>query len=207
MYLRGRARRGPTLREAVLMHAVCPARARPVDREHPDLVGEDGAGRHAARARGGRQRCRRDPHERVDHPCGGGRIRSGDAAGAARIHHSRSRTIAPATHHPLHRCAGRIAAAPLSVPPSWPNPSIAARDDSSATRPCRWCGPASDERFESPLRRTDRSAKEVILTFATLLHERKRGVRRCERCRGVVDASAGWSAVGHSLSSADGRRR
>ena len=83
-----------------------PARARSVDREHPDLVGEDGAGRDAPRTRGGCQRCRRNPHERVDYPGGGSRIRSGDAAGAARIHHPRGRTIAPATHHPLLRRAG-----------------------------------------------------------------------------------------------------
>ena len=63
MYLRGRARRGPTLREAVLMHAVARLTPRSVDREYPDVVGEDGAGRNAPRARGRRQRRRRDSHE------------------------------------------------------------------------------------------------------------------------------------------------
>ena len=82
-----------------------PARPRPLDRERPDLVGEDGAGRDAARARGRRQRRRRDPDERIHHPRGGGRIRAGDAPGAARSRHPRSRAVAPATHHPLHRSA------------------------------------------------------------------------------------------------------
>ena len=42
MYLRGAARRGPTFREAVLMHAVGAARAASPRHEHPDVLGQDG---------------------------------------------------------------------------------------------------------------------------------------------------------------------
>ena len=44
MYLRGQARTGPTLREAVLMHAVARLALHPLHPQHPDLLGEDGAG-------------------------------------------------------------------------------------------------------------------------------------------------------------------
>ena len=47
IYLKGRARRGPTFREAVLMHAVARLVLHPVDRQHPGLVGEDGPRRRA----------------------------------------------------------------------------------------------------------------------------------------------------------------
>ena len=44
IYLKGCARRGPTWREAVLMHAVARLALHPVIAEHPDLVGQDGTG-------------------------------------------------------------------------------------------------------------------------------------------------------------------
>ena len=43
MYLKGAARRGPTFREAVLMHAVARLALHPHVTEHPDLLGQDGA--------------------------------------------------------------------------------------------------------------------------------------------------------------------
>jgi len=67
IYLKGRARRGPTWREAVLMHAV--ARLA-LHRQHPDLVGQDGQRRCRLLPRGRRQRSRRHPDEREHHPCG-----------------------------------------------------------------------------------------------------------------------------------------
>ena len=42
LWRKGRARSGPTLREAVLMHAVARLVLHPADPEHPDLVGQDG---------------------------------------------------------------------------------------------------------------------------------------------------------------------
>ena len=42
IYLQRKARRGPTFREALLMHAVGPHRLPRLDRQHPGVVGEDG---------------------------------------------------------------------------------------------------------------------------------------------------------------------
>ena len=43
MYLRGLARKGPTLREAILMHAVARLGLASADHEHSDVLGENGA--------------------------------------------------------------------------------------------------------------------------------------------------------------------
>ena len=56
IYLKGRARRGPTFREAVLMHAVCRLVLHPFICEHPGLLGENGPGGHASLPPGGRER-------------------------------------------------------------------------------------------------------------------------------------------------------
>ena len=42
LWRKGRTRSGPTLREAVLMHAVARLVLHPLIGEHPDLVGQDG---------------------------------------------------------------------------------------------------------------------------------------------------------------------
>ena len=42
IYLKGQARKGPTFREAVLMHAVARLVLDPAHRQHPGLLGEDG---------------------------------------------------------------------------------------------------------------------------------------------------------------------
>ena len=42
MYLEGAARRGPTFREAVLMHAVARLALHPPHHQHPDVLGQDG---------------------------------------------------------------------------------------------------------------------------------------------------------------------
>ena len=55
MYLRGAARRGPTFREAVLMHAVARTRAAPPRHEHPDVLGQDGTSRRGGVPQGRRQ--------------------------------------------------------------------------------------------------------------------------------------------------------
>ena len=61
---RASARRGPTFREAVLMHAVARLVLHPRDHQHPGLVGEDGPGRRRDLPRRGRQRPRRHADER-----------------------------------------------------------------------------------------------------------------------------------------------
>ena len=50
MYRAGPRAPGPTFREAVLMHAVARLVAAPADHQHPDLVGQDGAGGRARSA-------------------------------------------------------------------------------------------------------------------------------------------------------------
>ena len=76
---KGRARRGPTFGEALLMHAVGRLALAPADRERPGLVGEGRARGRARGARRRRQRPRRDADERVDLARG----RRGVGAGAA----------------------------------------------------------------------------------------------------------------------------
>ena len=48
IYLKGQSRKGPTFREAVLMHAVARLALDPAHHQHPDLVGEDGPRRRRA---------------------------------------------------------------------------------------------------------------------------------------------------------------
>ena len=80
IYLRGRARSGPTYREAVLMHAVARLAVASARDQHPDLVGQDGAGRREGLSRCRRQRCRRHADEREHHQRRRRRARRGDAA-------------------------------------------------------------------------------------------------------------------------------
>ena len=50
IYLKGQARKGPTFREAVLMHAVARLALDPRHPQHPGLLGEDGPRRRGAAA-------------------------------------------------------------------------------------------------------------------------------------------------------------
>ena len=56
IYLKGRARKGPTFREAMLMHAVARLVLASGDHQHPGVLGEDGARRRGAVPVGRRQR-------------------------------------------------------------------------------------------------------------------------------------------------------
>ena len=80
IYLKGRARRGPTWREAVLMHAVARLVLAPGHHQHPDLLGQDGERGCGLLPRSRRQRSRRHPDEREHHPCRRCGARPGDAA-------------------------------------------------------------------------------------------------------------------------------
>ncbi len=80
IYLKGRARRGPTYREAVLMHAVARLVLHPLITQYPDLLGQDGRGRRRRLPRGRRQRSRRHADEREHHPRRRRGARPGDAA-------------------------------------------------------------------------------------------------------------------------------
>ena len=70
MYLKGRARRGPTFREAVLMHAVARLALAPGDSEHPGVVGEDGTRGRDRLPERRLQRPRRHVDERKHHARG-----------------------------------------------------------------------------------------------------------------------------------------
>ena len=59
MYRQGLARRGPTFREAVIMHSIARLVLHPADHQHPDLVGEDGPGGRRDLPERRRQRSRR----------------------------------------------------------------------------------------------------------------------------------------------------
>ena len=68
MYLRGQARRGPTFREALLMHSVARLVLHPHITSIQTSLGEDGTARRGAGAAGRRQRPRRDADERKHQP-------------------------------------------------------------------------------------------------------------------------------------------
>ena len=82
IYLQGRARRGPTFRETLLVHAVARLAL------HPEITNVQaswvklGPEWHAAGARGRGERPRRHAYERVDLALGRRGLRAGDAAGA-----------------------------------------------------------------------------------------------------------------------------
>ena len=80
IYLKGRARRGPTFGEALLLHAVARLALHPLIHERAGELGEARARRREAGARRRRQRPRRDAHERVDLPRGGLGVGPGAAA-------------------------------------------------------------------------------------------------------------------------------
>ena len=108
MYLKGRARRGPTFREAVLMHAVARLALHPVI---PNIqaswvkMGHEGV---IACLNAGLQRPRRHADEREHHARGGCRARPGDVAGRdARDDRAAQRLPAPAHD----RISGRVARA------------------------------------------------------------------------------------------------
>ena len=131
IYLQGRARRGPTFRETLLVHAVARLAL------HPEItniqaswvkLGPDG---HAAGARGRRERPRRHAHERVDLALGRRGLRAGDAAGANGGADPLGRPRTAPAHDALRGRARRAASARRSERRRSPNRSI---------RPCRTPG-------------------------------------------------------------------
>ncbi len=80
IYLKGRARRGPTFGEALLLHAVARLALHPLDHERAGELGEARARRRPAGARRRGERPRRHAHERVDLARGRVGVGAGDAA-------------------------------------------------------------------------------------------------------------------------------
>ena len=102
-----------------------PPGAAPADRQHPDLVGQDGRGRRRLLPGCRGQRSRRHPDEREHHPRRRRRARPGDAArGDGRADprhrpHPAQRTTLYADA-PAARKAAAFAAAPLADPVNTP---------------------------------------------------------------------------------------
>ena len=80
MFLKGRARRGPTFGESLLIHSVARLALHPLITNIQVSWVKIGPGRSAAGARGGRERPRRHADERVD--LAGGRVGVGPGASA-----------------------------------------------------------------------------------------------------------------------------
>ena len=107
IYLQHRARRGPTFRETVLMHAVGRIAYRRADRQHPGLVGEDRRRRLPAVAARRRQRPRRHADEREHQPRRRRRARPGHGAERLRRRRGPARPPPRPTQHHLHRAHPR----------------------------------------------------------------------------------------------------
>ena len=156
--LKGQARSGPTFREALLMHAVGRLALHPwITNVQASWVKLGVAGAQAA-LRLGRERPRRDAHERVDLPRGRRRARPGDAAGAdggairAIGRTPRQRTTLYGTPDP-ERTRASFGAPPLSEPV---NPSVndAEAAPPGAARPARaCCGLAAEAAISEAARR------------------------------------------------------
>ena len=106
MYLQKRARRGPTFREALLMHAVGRiAYAGDIDNIQVSWVKMGADGRAPGPARRG-QRPRRDADGREHLPGGRGAARPAHGGRGARGHRGPARPAAGAALHPLRRTGG-----------------------------------------------------------------------------------------------------
>ena len=151
MYLRGRARRGTDAPRSGPDARGRPSRPRPPGREHPGFVGEDGAGRGAPRARGGRERRRRDAHERVDSPAR--RVQgSGRRCRPSGSNPSSGRPVGrPGSARHAIATRLRSASMPRSALALCRSRSTAARGGSSATRPYRWCDPGPADSSRQPV--------------------------------------------------------
>ena len=106
LYRRGRARPGPTWREARLMHAVARLVLHPLVAQHPGVLDEARRSRRRGLPAIRRQRPRRHADERVDLARRRRRPRPGTAAGADGRAGAAHRAAARASHDALPRAAG-----------------------------------------------------------------------------------------------------
>ena len=114
---KGRARRGPTFGEALLMHAVGRLALHPWITNIQASWVKLGPRRRRGRAARRRERSRRHADERVDLPRRGRRARAGDAAGGDGGADPRERPATTPAHDALRGCAARAEAASFGAPP------------------------------------------------------------------------------------------
>ena len=106
-----KARRGPTFRETLLMHAVARIAYRGRHRQHPGQLGQDGRRGGAPGAAGRGQRPGRHPDGR-EHLAGGGRpARAAHGRRGARGHRGAARAAPGAALHPVRARPGACARA------------------------------------------------------------------------------------------------
>ena len=152
IFLKGRARRGPTWREAVLMHAVARLVLHPLITNIQTSwvkMGSEGA---AFCLNAGRQRSRRHPDEREHHPgrrCG---ARPGDAAREHGGDDPRARARAAPAHDPLRRRPCRAPSrlvwrGPADRPDQHPGAALGAPSRERGSRPIDSRLPQLREKF------------------------------------------------------------
>ena len=107
VYLKGQARKGPTSREAVLMHAVARLALHPRDLQHPGVVGEDGRRGRRRLPRRRRERSRRHPDERKHLARRRHAARAGNAARVPGRADPLARPRAGPAHYALRHAARR----------------------------------------------------------------------------------------------------
>ncbi len=101
IFLQRRARKGPTMREVLLVHAVGSHRVPGLDRQRAGVVGEDRCRRCPPGAAGRMQRPRRHPDGREHLTCRGRQPRAGARRVRAARHRRAARSPARAAHHAL----------------------------------------------------------------------------------------------------------
>ena len=142
IYLQGRARRGPTFGEALLMHAVGRLALHPWITNVQVSWVKRGPGRRREALRAGRQRPRRHADERVDLARGRLGVGAGAAARADGGADPLRRADAAAAHDALRRrrrpsrCARSFGAAPLAEPLNPPVRDAGLRRPSKLVAPC-----------------------------------------------------------------------
>ena len=115
IYLKGRARKGPTWREAILMHAVSRLALHPLIPNIQVSWVKMGVEGFEGGPAGRRERHGRHAYEREHQPGGGGEPRAGDASrGDGRAHHEHRAAAAPAHDDLRDATGGAPAAAPTA---------------------------------------------------------------------------------------------
>ena len=160
IYLKGRARRGPTYREAVLMHAVARLVLHPVITNIQTSWVKMGSGGAAACLDGRRQRSRRHPDEREHHPRRRRGARPGDAA---REHGGADPLVGRASRASARRST------PTPRPSGKPPRSAPRRSPSRSTR--RRGATSGSRRAPPPIKNFGEESMEIEAAVFRKVHE------------------------------------